>query len=242
MYICKKSNNMKIGVIGDIHGRSIWKEFIKDETIDKWVFIGDYFDSFDISFTEQFHNFKELIKFKVDNNDKVVLLVGNHDYHYMKTIDETYSGYQYKTAYYIQALVTDAVDAGHLKLCYKHENFLFTHAGVTKTWYQSFIDGNEINIDMVETNLNDYFHYKPKVFIFNAGKNNSGYGDDITQGPLWVRPASLKEDMISGITHVVGHTGVDGITIYDNLILIDCLDYKNEYLVIENGKAEVKRI
>jgi hypothetical protein len=48
--------------------------------------------------------------------------------------------------------------------------------------------------------------------------------------------------MISGLIHIVGHTGVDGITIYDNLILIDCLDYKNEYLVIENGKAEVKRI
>jgi uncharacterized coiled-coil protein SlyX len=32
------------------------------------------------------------------------------------------------------------------------------------------------------------------VFNFRAGKRYSAYGDDITQGPLWVRPTSLMED------------------------------------------------
>ena len=40
---------MKTLLLGDIHGRNIWKEIIKKETPDRVVFIGDYFDSFDIT-------------------------------------------------------------------------------------------------------------------------------------------------------------------------------------------------
>ena len=39
---------MKTILIGDIHGRSIWKRIVADEKPDRVVFIGDYFDSFDI--------------------------------------------------------------------------------------------------------------------------------------------------------------------------------------------------
>ncbi len=37
---------MKTIVIGDIHGRTSWKDIIeKEQTWDKVIFIGDYFDS-----------------------------------------------------------------------------------------------------------------------------------------------------------------------------------------------------
>ena len=39
---------MKTIAIGDIHGLSIWKDIINKENPDKVIFIGDYFDSFDI--------------------------------------------------------------------------------------------------------------------------------------------------------------------------------------------------
>ncbi|NBP57427.1 metallophosphoesterase, partial [bacterium] len=39
---------MKTIFIGDIHGRSIWKEIVEQEKPDRVIFIGDYFDSFDI--------------------------------------------------------------------------------------------------------------------------------------------------------------------------------------------------
>ena len=40
-------NNFKIIVIGDIHGRTIWKQIVAaNPDADLFVFIGDYFDSF----------------------------------------------------------------------------------------------------------------------------------------------------------------------------------------------------
>ena len=60
---------MKTIIIGDIHGRSVWKQIVeKEQDAHKIVFLGDYFDSFDIKGVEQLHNFNEIIKFKQDTN------------------------------------------------------------------------------------------------------------------------------------------------------------------------------
>ena len=80
---------MRILAIGDIHGRDSWKDIINDNVFDKVVFLGDYFDSREeISGAKQLYNFKEILQFKKYNIDKVVLLVGNHEFHYLKTIYE----------------------------------------------------------------------------------------------------------------------------------------------------------
>jgi metallophosphoesterase superfamily enzyme len=44
---------MKTVFIGDVHGRDVWKNIIEVEKPNRVVFIGDYFDSFDISPAEQ---------------------------------------------------------------------------------------------------------------------------------------------------------------------------------------------
>ncbi len=46
-------------MIGDLHGRDCWKWIVETEKADRYVFIGDYFDSFDIPGLLQMHNFKE---------------------------------------------------------------------------------------------------------------------------------------------------------------------------------------
>jgi predicted phosphodiesterase len=39
---------MKIVTLGDTHGRDIWKTIVKiEEDFDKFIFIGDYFDTRD---------------------------------------------------------------------------------------------------------------------------------------------------------------------------------------------------
>ena len=35
----------KFNVIGDIHGRTKWKELVKDDAVN--IFVGDYFDPYD---------------------------------------------------------------------------------------------------------------------------------------------------------------------------------------------------
>ena len=227
---------MKIIALGDIHGRSDWMTIIDKNTFDKVIFIGDYFDTHEnIPPEQQKENFKEIVSFKKSNMDKVVLLCGNHDYHYLRTTNETYSGYQQWQKTDIQELLHPAIDEGLLQMCFTYDNLLFCHAGITKTWCKN----NLIQEDSIEESVNDLFKFKPTSFRFTRGKNYSPYGDDVEQSPIWVRPKSLLKDRIEGFIQVVGHTSQDKLIITDDVILIDTLGSSNEYLIYDNSKLSV---
>ncbi len=225
---------MKIAAFGDTHGRTNWINHVYKNDFDKIVFIGDYFDSHDdITAEYQKLNFEDLISFNEKNMDKVVLLLGNHDYHYLKPVKEKYRGFQGWQETEIQELLHSALDKDLMQMCFSIDKFLFTHSGVTKTWLASTGYSGEAPLDLF---LNDLFKQKPLSFGFNMGDNQSTYGDDITQSPIWVRSKSLLSDMIDDYVQVVGHTPQDQLTVIDNkLALIDSLGTSGEYLVIENG-------
>lgn len=247
---------MRIIALGDTHGRTNWKSIVRNNDSDKVVFIGDYFDTHeDASADQQISNFKEIIAYKKANIDKVILLVGNHDYHYMRGAGEHYSGFQEWRKTDIQEVLHAALDLDLLQMCHLEGNFLFSHAGVTKTWCdRNFTFASNFKLpDLVEA-INEKFKYQPGAFRFTPGTNCSMYGDDITQPPIWVRPRSLFMDKIQGCTHVVGHTTQDEISlgsrdIYPNgiktstagVILIDALGTSGEYLEINNGTPRVAK-
>lgn len=228
---------MKVLALGDTHGRSDWKQITANEKFDKIVFSGDYFDTHDnISVKVQRDNFSDIIKYKRDNMDKVVLLIGNHDYHYMKGVNESYSGFQYKHKLSIQYLLDNALDDDLLQVCYVYDNYIFSHAGVTKTW---LVDTG-YNGESIESYINNLFKYKSSYFNFMMGDNLSNTGDDICQSPLWVRPHSLLEDCIDNYIQVVGHTIVYHLSVIrDKIILIDTLNTSKEFLCIDDGKISI---
>lgn len=53
------NKELKTVFIGDVHGRSIWKDIVAQEKADRVIFIGDYFDSFDTTNTYLVHNNNE---------------------------------------------------------------------------------------------------------------------------------------------------------------------------------------
>ena len=233
---------MKTIILGDTHGRSFWKLISETEKWDKFIFIGDYFDSYnEFTAVEQLKNFDEICEFKRKNKDKVIMLTGNHEYHYLKgaPMGEMYSGYQHGAAPNIQFALEDAIKEGLLQMCHIEGEYCFTHAGVTKTWCKD----NEVDVKNLEQSINDLFKYKPESFRFNG---RDGYGDDITQSPIWVRPQSLYNDGLKEYTHVVGHTGVPRINLpkgeRSGMILIDALEKSREYLIINDGVPEVGKI
>ena len=70
---------MSILVIPDIHGRNFWKEAVEKsiDKVEKIIFLGDYLDPYPwegITRKEAIANFQEIIDFKKENKDKVVLL------------------------------------------------------------------------------------------------------------------------------------------------------------------------
>ena len=225
---------MKTIVIGDIHDKTVWKDIIeKEDDFDKVIFLGDYFDTFEeVSTLDQIFNFKEICNFKRDNPNKVILLLGNHDYHYMRGIDEFYSGFNAFAKVDIGEVLFENKDI--TQIVHVKDKFLFVHAGVGITWAK--IKNINIDSDKIEQSINDLFVNKPKEFKFDGIESS---GNSITQGPLWIRPQSLIGQMPNDLIQVVGHTKVKELSIdyieKTNMILCDTFDnIDKQYLVIED--------
>ncbi len=234
---------MKTLVLGDTHGRPYWKEIIAKESPDRVVFIGDYFDSYDdYTAAEQMDNFKQIVEYKQSGQAEVIMLVGNHDYHYMRGVSEHYSGHQGGAAPAIQQLLEDNKE--HLQMCYRLGDFVFSHAGISHDWLT--IHGYSVEHDLIEW-VNDKFKFTPKLFEF-AGWDP--YGDSVISSPIWIRPASLlksnKETWLKEKhIQVVGHTQVNKIDVAGKATggkyyLIDTLGTTGEYMVIDMTLDEDK--
>lgn len=234
----------KIIAIGDTHGHDEWKAIVeKEKDADKIIFIGDYFDSFDVPFIKQATNFNELLALKIENPEKIVLLLGNHDFHYLTVAgDDRYSGFQSDHCHDIRDVLEGAIEDGLIQLAYQHEGFLFTHAGVTNTWIKT-LWGNTGNFADI---INNAFFHEPSKFKFTPSNPLDNVGESITQPPIWVRPQALLRDLMEGeLTQVVGHTRVKNITKHgykDSLILIDTMDHSQEYLAIVDDRIEARKI
>ena len=232
-----KNKQYKVIVLGDIHGTIKWKKVIEqNKDADKIVFLGDYFDSFTIPFEEQYSNFKEILKYKKENLSKVVLLLGNHEYHYLSAFScDRYSGFQGHYAGKIEETLEEVIKHGLIQIAYQEKEYVFTHAGITKEWCENNIEENENIIK----GINRLFKENPEVFKFTPSTGLDNYGDSITQSPIWVRPRALKSNMIEGVKQVVGHTVQKNINLNDEVIFIDTLEFGNEYLIINDDVLEV---
>lgn len=222
----------KIVAIGDIHGRDVWKKIVKShQDADRIIFIGDYFDApsyrrkLGSNGEEELRNFSEIYKYKLDHPEQVVMLLGNHDYHYLPGVEGSCFGFQDSMRDQFEKALSHAIVDNALQWIHEEDGLLFSHAGVTKTWFEntkvgSVAEINDLGIDHFE---------------FNPGPLLNGYGDEICQTPIWVRPKSLRQDKLDGYIHVVGHTPQpDGIQMDEEIWFIDCLDIDN-YLVVTGG-------
>ena len=174
---------MKHIVIGDIHGRDAWKN-VSTKAFDKIVFIGDYVDSTSLSDLAILENLKKIIALKKRHPEKVVLLLGNHDIHYLHYPHFQCSRFRPSMQGDLTALFRK--NAGLFQVAYQKDNYLFTHAGVTNNWYDELmrtpvlkeICDQEENI---AAQLNSLERTKHRGFLYQAGFERGGFG---CGGPL----------------------------------------------------------
>lgn len=238
LYISNK--NLKTIIIGDVHGEEYWKAVLNKEEFDKVIFLGDYLDSFNIDFNDELSNFYDILYYKNSNPDKVTLLLGNHDYHYINGVKETYSGYGVATKLFIGDVITHEVEQGSFQICCKVDNDVISHAGISKVWLKQTGLEDEDD-DKVLDNINNMLTLNLEFFRFNPGRNMSNQGNDITQGPLWIRPPSLGVNARFR-KQIIGHTPVHRLNILNDIILADTLNTAKEYLIIEDGKKRVGKL
>jgi UDP-2,3-diacylglucosamine pyrophosphatase LpxH len=247
---------MKTVIIGDVHGRDQWKQIVAQENdADRFVFLGDYFDSFDISAVEQMHNFKEIVEFKQTIGEEVIMLIGNHDYHYFPEMgDSSTSGYQTRMAVVIKQLIGE--NREHLQVAHRIGKFVFSHAGISSEWLDdTIIDWTEEN--MVDK-INELFKYTPlsldyrsfKMFSATEWAGASGYGNETYQGPMWIRPKALmeanKKTLRNKIIQVVGHTyqneiDKEGKATGGRYYFVDVQETSQEYMIITDGQISFNK-
>lgn len=182
----------KILIIPDIHGREFWKDCLNYKG--EIVFLGDYLDPYDFEFDSDgeyqttldgrlvrynrmpnrkeyaIKNFEEIIKF-AKNNDKVTLLLGNHDYHY---IVSHLNASRKDTYRYPEINKLFLKNRGLFKDFYVKDKLLLTHAGVTNEWVNSNFNSDDIYEVLYSTPIAKRF----QISSYRGGHDNYS-------GPLW---------------------------------------------------------
>jgi hypothetical protein len=228
---------MEVILIGDIHGRTIWKQIVeRHPDADHYIFFGDYFDPYeDIPYWELAKNFKAIVQLKKELGDRVVLLLGNHDLHYYADV-EPCSRYDYLNSSRIANLFKESL---HLfQVAFEFEEVLCTHAGVSPHWYLKHFRNFTAPTEMVEK-MNELHRDSPNLFEYYKS-DKTGIGDHVFQSPLWIRPASLSQslEVISNQTlnlQCVGHTPTDFlVNSVMNIHFVDLL-FMNMYVQVFSG-------
>lgn len=230
----------KILVLGDTHGRPFWKEIIEKENPDKIIFLGDYVSTHEgISAEQQLSNLEEILTYKENNPDKVILLRGNHDTQHLGYYWAECSGWDGQVW---GAMSQSEFKERFLKLTqwvYIDEELktIFSHAGVSDVWMKNSEIDSVHDINSLEPS---------ELFGFTPNYYGDCYGDSETQPPVWIRLQALCKCNVKGWDQVVGHTPVRTIINVgksakgkQNIWLCDALGVK-QYLVIDNNEFQPK--
>lgn len=214
----------RILVLGDTHGHDSWKTVVNHEDFDKVIFLGDYLDSFTVKPEVIANNFCDLLNFKQSMGDKCKLLYGNHDHSYWNA--ERCSGYKFHAVSMYMPLLEDAFKESLIDLIHIEGDIIFSHAGVSDYWLKKVTmldDVREVNFDSVTLDSLNW----------NMLTGYDGYGNTVSQSPIWIRPQSLLKSKVGGYRQIVGHTNMGTPVDEQGLYFNDLMpDY---YIIVEDG-------
>lgn len=242
---------MKILIIPDVHARSFWKRPVEEhfDEVDKIVFLGDYCDPYqdegiEYEWKDTIDNFNEIIELKKKNQDKVVLLVGNHDEHYRnKQFDDAARSTRYDSIH--AGILYELFNGDNYKLfqlCYSVENngkrIIFTHAGISKFWADKCNITYDENIQDTINSLEETADGISK--LCTIGRSRTWFFGEKTGSPLWCDIGEFVNDesVDKNAIQIFGHTRLKET---GSMITMDgfyCLDSREAFMLTDDNEVE----
>ena len=219
-------------IIPDVHGRSFWRSAVLGHEEDRIIFLGDYVDPYDwegILPGDAYEELLDIIAFKKEHPDNVVLLLGNHDLGYLDKDICTCRMDQVREKQIGDMLREnlDLFDIVHVEDV-EWGKVLFSHAGISERWVRNnrWLFKEKPFDPLI---LNEMFHHADEQKnLFIALSHVSWYrgGTDAVGSPVWADVQEFEdgERFIDGYLHIFGHTLHDGgpICIRERGICLDC--------------------
>ena len=236
-------DSQKLIIVPDVHGRGFWREAVKSHPEALFVFLGDYLDPYPhegIEMDEAIAGLKDIIEFKRENPDKVVLLWGNHDLHYLYP-EMMGSRFDVDKAPEIADLLYRNQDL--FQLCIECEagekRFLFSHAGICQSWLRKYYP--EIDPDSITAGtINSLLLREDFEKAFSAVSFYRG-GDELAGSPVWadVEEHVAEYNRIPGVVQVFGHSMMgEALNIDGDLYCLDC----KQCFTLDLETGEIKEI
>jgi hypothetical protein len=208
-------------VFGDIHGLSYWKDAVAENPDYRFLFLGDYLDPYkNIPHNVLIDNLKEIIQLKRNRGDEVILLLGNHDLHYLFL--DIYPCCRFDDEIEEAAHALFSENKHLFKYAFQEENYIFTHAGISEKWFFDDFGGDPKKNIADQLNNHDR-DQRPALFRCGAlrGGDRSAIG-----GILWADIDELN-DPLPRYTQIVGHNRVGKIFKRNikggEIVFCDCL-------------------
>ena len=241
----------RILVVPDVHGETFWKEPVLKyiDQVDRIVFLGDYLDPYRDKFEEYdsdavFNNMMEIINLKLKFKEKVILLKGNHDFHYTskRTMELACASRCDKQNWHRFSKIFNDYDdlfkLAHVEVI-KGVTYLFSHAGLTTFWINQvnakIWKMNDRDVSVAEHDIIDKINmlehdFEGQNMLAIIGKYRTFFGEK-SGSILWADieehsfPKAPKAYGLNRVFQVVGHSRLDGEKAdkieFDNLVLID---------------------
>ena len=211
-------DRLNILIVADLHGLTKWKD-IDSRNWDKIIFLGDYVDSFTIDGIHILSNLNDLIEFKKQNMDKVVLLIGNHDNSYnlihdhkaiVNNISFGCSGFNEKMSYSYKKLYME--NETLFQATYQVDNYLFSHAGLSKWDYKTNYK-REHEYHYSEMTLSEYLNMlyekrDPRLFVIGHRRGGANKFGSI----FWADYIETSDSILDNYHQVVGHSPIPQLT------------------------------
>jgi hypothetical protein len=242
---CIPVRKKSYGTIGDLHGHNTWLQIIEQNPdIDVWILIGDYVDSKHLSNETILDNLRAIIEFKKKHPDRIILLWGNHDIQYLFLPDAQLKyrcdGFRPEISEDLRMIFND--NRNLFQVAYQVNLYLWTHAGISIQWAKELNDycsehGLKQMSSMADF-LNELNESRHREVLHQIGWSRSRFPSKKSGGITWADRDETKNDFISGVHQIVGHTRVQKIERIErnsmsSITYVDCLGAVKDFYKVE---------